>query len=439
MQIYQNTSFGALFRRYIAPSVISAIFFSIYAIIDGIIVGSYLGSESLAAMGLVMPFVFISFALADMIAIGSSVQISLRLGEGKIQVAREIFSACVCAIVGISCVVGFVLYVGMGFLLDFMSVGESIKALCVEYLQVIAFFMPLLSLPYAFDNYLRICEKGVYTMWIGIFIVLCNVALVCLFVIVFDLGIFGVALAMCLGLSLGTILSLMPFFTQDLVLKFCAPKMKLRKFLSVLYNGSSEFMGNISGSLLVIFANATLLKLSGSLGVAVYAAILYIDGLVMSVIMAINSSLQPLLSYFFSKHNRTQIIHILRILIAINALFSLFALIILGIFRVEFAEFFAKEGNAEFIAFMSSALLLYSLNYIAMWFNALASGVLTAFNKPTLSMILSLGTNLIAPFVFLMILPSLWGANGVFLVSVFAEICMVILSVIFLKIAFKNL
>ena len=100
MQIYQNTSFIALCKHYIAPSVVSAVFFSIYTIIDGIIVGSYLGSESLAAMGLVMPFVFISFALADMIAIGSSVQISLRLGEGEIQIARQIFSACVCAIVG---------------------------------------------------------------------------------------------------------------------------------------------------------------------------------------------------------------------------------------------------------------------------------------------------------------------------------------------------
>ena len=439
MQMYQNTSFTALCKHYIAPSVVSAVFFSVYAIIDGIIVGSYLGSESLAAMGLVMPFMFISFALADMIAIGSSVQISLRLGKGKAQKACEIFSACVLAIVLISYCLGLSLYIGMEFLLDFMSVSESIKSLCVEYLEVIAIFMPIISLSYALDNYLRICQKGVYVMWVGVFVVLCNVALVCLFIIVLDLGIFGVALAMCLGLSLGTILSVMPFFTQDLVLKFCAPKIKFRKFLSVLYNGSSEFMGNISGSLLVIFANATLLKLSGALGVAVYAAILYIDGLIMSVIMAINSALQPLLSYFFAKRNRAQIVHILRILIAINALFSLFALGILSLFRAEFAGFFAKESNAEFIALMSVALLLYALNYIAMWFNTLTSETLTAFNKPTLSMILSLGTNLIAPFIFLMILPKFWGINGVFVVSFFAEMCMAILSVISLKMVLKNL
>lgn len=121
--------------------------------------------------------------------------------------------------------------------------------------------MPFIALSYALDNYLRICEKGVYAMWVGIFVVICNVVLVCLFVIWFEMGIFGAGLAISLGLSFGTILSVLPFFMQDLVLKFCTPKLTLKKFLGILYNGSSEFLGNISGSLLAIFANVTLFDL----------------------------------------------------------------------------------------------------------------------------------------------------------------------------------
>ena len=43
-------------------------------------------------MGLIMPFVIISFALTDMIAIGSSVLISLSLGKGKSKEASILFS-----------------------------------------------------------------------------------------------------------------------------------------------------------------------------------------------------------------------------------------------------------------------------------------------------------------------------------------------------------
>lgn len=86
---------------------------------------------------------------------------------------------------------------------------------------------------------------------------------------------------------------------------------------------------------------------------------------------------------------------------------------------------------------MSLALLLYSFNYIAMWFNSLANAVLTAFDKPTLSMLLSLSANLIAPLAFLMILPRFWGVEGVFIVHFFAEICVLIASVILLKKALR--
>ncbi|MBX2079433.1 MATE family efflux transporter, partial [Campylobacter peloridis] len=72
--------------------------------------GKYLGANALAAMNLMMPFIMISFALADMIAIGSSVQISINLGKGKIHKARRIFSFCLCLIFAISCLMGILGY-----------------------------------------------------------------------------------------------------------------------------------------------------------------------------------------------------------------------------------------------------------------------------------------------------------------------------------------
>lgn len=88
-----NLSPLRFFYRYATTNVISVAFFSIYTIVDGIFVGKYLGSDSLAALGLVMPFVMISFALSDMIAIGSSVQITIKLALGKFKEANHIFSS----------------------------------------------------------------------------------------------------------------------------------------------------------------------------------------------------------------------------------------------------------------------------------------------------------------------------------------------------------
>lgn len=430
MQIYESSNF-ALCKNFIAPSVVAAVFFSIYFIIDGIIIGRFLGDEALAAMGLVMPFAMIGFAIADTIAIGSSVQISLALGERKIKLANEIFTSCVIIIIAISFILGLVAYFGIEFFLQFMKADEDINALCVEYARVFALFMPVISLSYAFDNYLRICNKGVYVMWVGIFFVLCNILLVYLFVAVLELSLFGAALAMCLGLSLQTFLSVIPFLSKKLILKFYKPKLEFKRFLRILYNGSSEFFGNASGSLFLIFANVVLLKLANSLGVATYAVILYIDTLIISVLMATNSSLQAPLSYFFAQNDKNKVSQIITLLMLINAIFSLFAFVIISIFRSELAGLFEKEDS--FTVFASSAFLLFSFNYLFAWFNLLVSAILTAFDKPTLSLIVSLMTNLIVPLCFLAILPLFLGVSGVFLVSAFAEFIVLILSFYCLK------
>ncbi len=61
--------------------MISMAMLSLYTVADGIFVGRYVGPNALAAVNLVMPLIMMSFALVDLVAVGSSVQISIRLGE----------------------------------------------------------------------------------------------------------------------------------------------------------------------------------------------------------------------------------------------------------------------------------------------------------------------------------------------------------------------
>ena len=85
-----------LFFRCALPSMAGMAVSSLYMVADGIFVGKFIGSHALAAINLVMPVIMISFALSDMIAVGSSVQISIRLGQGKEREACTVFSFSSC-------------------------------------------------------------------------------------------------------------------------------------------------------------------------------------------------------------------------------------------------------------------------------------------------------------------------------------------------------
>ena len=64
---------------------------SLYQLIDGILVGQFLGETAFAALNLAMPFVIVNFALADLIGVGSSVPISISLGQKKDEHSKQYF------------------------------------------------------------------------------------------------------------------------------------------------------------------------------------------------------------------------------------------------------------------------------------------------------------------------------------------------------------
>lgn len=99
-------------------------------------------------------------------------------------------------------------------------------------------------------------------MAMNVIIALSNIVLDYIFIVELSWGLFSAALATCLGLVLGGIFGIFPFLFQNLELKISSLYMNLKIFKNILYNGSSEFFGNISGSLYSIFANFVLLKMS---------------------------------------------------------------------------------------------------------------------------------------------------------------------------------
>ena len=90
--IFEKLHPTKLFFKCALPAMLSMVFSALYVIIDGIFVGRFIGENALAAVNLAMPLVNISFAISDMIAVGSSVIISILLGEKNNDMANRTFS-----------------------------------------------------------------------------------------------------------------------------------------------------------------------------------------------------------------------------------------------------------------------------------------------------------------------------------------------------------
>ena len=72
---YAQTPVRRLFFIAALPGTVSMLASSLYYLIDGILVGNLLGESAFAAVNLALPLVYINFALADLIGVGSAVPI----------------------------------------------------------------------------------------------------------------------------------------------------------------------------------------------------------------------------------------------------------------------------------------------------------------------------------------------------------------------------
>ncbi|WP_158253665.1 MATE family efflux transporter [Chromobacterium alticapitis] len=77
-----------LFWRYAIPSVAGMVVTGLYAIIDGVFVGHYVGSHGLAAINLAYPMVMLQVGLGAMLSMGAATRIAIRQGAGDQAGAR---------------------------------------------------------------------------------------------------------------------------------------------------------------------------------------------------------------------------------------------------------------------------------------------------------------------------------------------------------------
>ena len=68
--------------RFTLPSIVMAVFTSVYSIVDGVFVSKAVGDTAFAGLNLIFPFVIILGAIGMMIGSGGSALIAKTLGEG---------------------------------------------------------------------------------------------------------------------------------------------------------------------------------------------------------------------------------------------------------------------------------------------------------------------------------------------------------------------
>lgn len=420
-EMYGRMPVWRLFLKCSIPGMISGLVWAFCSIMDGIFVGNYLGSDALAAVNLAWPIMTVFMAVSDMVAAGSSVRISMHLGNGDTDMARRVFTGSVKLIVAIS--VGFLLigvFLG-GPIVTFMGAEGEVADMAAQYIAVFSLFAPVGLLFFATDNYLRICGAVNLSMWINVGVAVLNVALLAVLIGWLGCGTWASAFATSFSVALGSIVALIPFLRRRFVLRFVGGWMDADTTRRVLYNGTSTFFNSVSGSLFGIIANAVLLSVAGNDGVAAYGIIMYVNSVVFSLFTGMNAAMQPAISYNHGSGDGHRVRSLFTVMSVASAVMGIAvaAMCILG--DGPLTRLFLGDGSPEVADMAVAGLQIFALTYLLSWVAVNVNQTLAAADLPAHALSIGVMSQLIVPTAFLVPM-SAFGLDGIWWSMVAASV-----------------
>ena len=276
------------------PSITMIIFTAIYGVVDGFFVSNYAGKTPFAAVNLIIPVLLI-------------------LGQGDRQRANNIFSLIVYA----SAACGVVL-AALGFLIlrpaaVLMGAEGELLEQALIYGRINLIALPFYVLQYEFQCLFATAEKPRLGLSVTVAAGVANMVLDALFVGVFSWGAAGAAAATAISQFIGGVVPLIYFARPNSSLLWLGKcRLDLRALGKTCSNGSSEFMSNVSMSLVSMLYNVQLMKYAGEDGVSAYGVLMYVSMVFQAIFVGYSVGVAPIESYHLGAENRRELRGLLR-------------------------------------------------------------------------------------------------------------------------------
>lgn len=417
--------------RFVFPSVMMMVFVSVYGIIDGIFVSNFVGGIPFAALNLIFPLIMILGAVGFMLGTGGNAVVSKLLGEGDGKRAKSVFSMLIYT----TAVLGVILGIA-GILIarpvaelfarseKNMTPAEKVELVenCVLYARIILCVLPAFMLQNAFQGFFVTAEKPRLGLFVTVAAGCCNIVLDALFVAVFKWGLVGAAVATAISQVVGGVLPVLYFARKnDSLLRLGKMKMEWKTLGGVCVNGSSELMTNVSLSFVTMLYNAQLMRLEGIIGVSAYGIMQYIGFIFVAVFLGYAVGSAPIIGYHYGAKNDGELKNVFKKSLILTALLGgVMTAVAIGLAK-PFSWIFAN-GDKPLLEMTTHGMRVYSVCYLVCGFNIFSSAFFTALGNGGVSLLISFFRTFLCQVAAVLVLPIIWGTNGVWAAFAAAEI-----------------
>ena len=421
------------FLHFVAATVASLMVFSLYSIVDGLMVAKGVGEYAMAAVNLAVPFTNVLFSIGVIFAVGTSTIIAIYLGQEQVEKANRLFSQNTVLLMGIGLAVTALVFVFLEPFAVLLGAKGVTYQYTIDYLRGLAPFALCFIVSYNMevliktDGYPRLAILTVITGC------LTNCVLDYVAIFVLDWGVWGAAFATGLSQLLTCIIYLRHFLRGHNTFHFVKFKMDWHIYKRLLPIGVADGVTELCNGVMIFLFNRVILKCLGDDGLVCYTIIAYVNTLIINTMLGISQGSQPLVSYHYGKEDAAGYRKLLRY--GFTAVGLMTAVIFAGVmvFAPQIAGIFLGTEKPELLGSAADALRRYSLCYILLGSNVLMGGFLTAVEQPRSAISISVGRGLLFQATALVALAVAVGGSTIWFAPVISECICAIMAVLFLR------
>ncbi len=439
IQLSDHFSYRKLLK-FTLPSIAMMIFTSIYSVVDGFFISNFAGKIPFAAINLIMPVLMILGTVGFMFGTGGTALVALTYGEGDRKKANEYFSLLVYSAAALGIILALL---GFCFIRDIAGMlgakGELLEN-CVIYGRVILIGLPFYVLQVMFQSFFVAAEKPHMGFIVTLISGVTNMVLDAVLVIGFpqEIKLVGAAVATATAQFAGGMIPLIYFLRKNSsILRLGKTKFEGKVLIKATSNGLSEFMSNISMSIVAILFNSQLMKYSGENGVAAYGVMMYVSMIFTAVFVGFSIGASPVISFHFGAKNTDELKNLIRKSIVIVGTSGIIMVIAAEIFAGGLAKIFVGYDEELYLLTLSG-FRIFALSFGFMGFGILTSGLFTALNDGLTSALISFLRTLVFESGAVMLLPLIFGIHGIWYSVVVSEFLALVLGAVFLVINRKK-
>lgn len=415
---------GRLLIKYSVPAILAMMVTSLYNTVDRAFIGSMegIGALAISGLGVTMPLFTILGAFCVAIAVGGSTNIATKLGEGNKEEAEKVLGSAV----AIEVLVGVLMLIVSVFFLEdilylFGASDDTIKY-AMDYMSVIM-FGAWFNLPgYAMNSAIRAEGNPKFAANMMIISCLLNLVLDPIFIFGFDMGIKGAAVGTIICQLLVCIWSAYYFTLGKSNLKLRLKNIRVESKLckAIMIIALTPFFMELASGFIHLITNRVLKVYGGDLAIGAMTAITSINLLFLMPVFGISQGMQTIIAYNYGAKQYDRSKKTLSIAILGATIILTIGLLVTRLFPEQLISIFTKDRELTDLAI--NGISIYSFTLPTIGISILGTVYFQCIGSAKQSMVFSLLRQVIIFIPIILVIPSIFALNGVWVSQPIADI-----------------